>query len=46
MKTFEMPNVEVVEFEVKDILTTSGWSDSDEPVGPIDPELPGDDFED
>jgi len=39
MKTFEMPSVEVVEFEVKDILTTSN-------VGPIDPELPGDDFED
>ena len=46
MKTFEMPNVEVVEFEVKDILTTSGEEQPDVPVGPIDPELPGDDFED
>ena len=46
MKTFEMPNIEVIAFEVKDIITASqATEDPFAPDIPIDPELPGDDFE-
>jgi len=43
MKVFEQPEINLIPFEVRDILTTSGVGDSSD--GPIDPELPGDDFE-
>jgi len=42
MKAFELPSVEVIVFEVKDILTTS-QAEPDEPSEPG--ELPGDDLE-
>ena len=42
MKAFELPSVEVLVFDVRDILTTS----TNEPDEPLEPgELPGDDLE-
>ena len=37
MKTFEMPNVEVVKFDVTDVITTS----IEEPTDPVTPPVAG-----
>lgn len=44
---FELPEMKITRFDLRDILTASGESETTKPSGPINPELPpDDDFDD